>query len=91
MILILVMDAAIEARLSQRGGILQRQAHARPVTAHRSVLAKRLVELWSWGTISAPMLQWLVRYGSFSLLLFVFHIVVRGHAASISGRFLQHG
>ena len=53
------MDSAIEARLGRRGGLLQRHANEQSVATQRSVLAARLVELWSWGVISSPMVQWL--------------------------------
>ena len=55
------MDAVITARLACRGaklGTHQRlAAGARPAVT--SVLARRLVEVWSWGLISSPTLQWL--------------------------------
>ena len=54
------MEAAVASRLARAGGILQRE---RVFVAHRdvrdSVLADRLVDLWSWGAISTPILQWL--------------------------------
>ena len=54
------MDAAaVDARIRGRGGALQQHAHASRTGQSGSVLASRLVELWSWGAISAPILQWL--------------------------------
>ena len=53
------MDAAIAARLAGRGGIHQQLLEASPATHRRSVLAERLVEVWSWGQIFSPLVQWL--------------------------------
>ena len=54
-----VMDAVIGARLAGRGGILQQDRASAHTVKESNVLASRLVELWSWGAISSPILQWL--------------------------------
>ena len=52
------MDVVIAQRLARRGGVHQQRQQALP-NVYRSVLASRLIELWSWGQISSPLLQWL--------------------------------
>ena len=63
-------NSAIDSRLSGRGGIHQQTSAARNISPSTSVLACRLKELWSWGSLSAPMLQWLAAGVAHDLKLF---------------------
>ena len=54
------VDAAVRNVAARHGGRSQRARAAKHIHDRgSSVLAERLVELWSWGLISAVLLQWL--------------------------------
>ena len=54
------VDAAVRNVAARHGGRAQRTRAAKHMHDRgSSVLAERLVELWSWGLISAVLLQWL--------------------------------
>ena len=85
------MEAALDARLRDRGGAVQRarrqegaEAAARGPPA-RSVFAARIVDLCSWGVLSFPLLQWLAQ-GVQEDLRFLASAAVNGSAP---GRIVQ--